>query len=278
MGVPSLSRRERAKIDWAFLRAVHSIEPELHAATPRRVARRASKRRDPLARLSHLVLGGALIFTLVLGALLGLWAGFAALIFPLGATTTATVLAHERTPGGESELDGGASTLLHFEFWDAKHARLYRGTWPVSDAVAAALPDGSTTPARYFPFAPGVRPLLATGDSPWAHIIVMGTMGLLMLAIGGVPLRAFFPRMGVNPVKNGVPTVGVVVARQGDCATLWFQVSDERGQTRVLESSQIVSPTFWESHAVGAPITVLHQARPPHRALVYADGDWIALA
>lgn len=245
VGVPSLSRRERAKIDWAFLRAVHSIEPELHAATPRRVARRASKRRD---------------------------------IFPLGATTTATVLAHERTPGGESELDGGASTLLHFEFWDAKHARLYRGTWPVSDAVAAALPDGSTTPARYFPFAPGVRPLLATGDSPWAHIIVMGTMGLLMLAIGGVPLRAFFPRMGVNPVKNGVPTEGVVVARQGDCATLWFQVSDERGQTRVLESSQIVSPTFWESHAVGAPITVLHQARPPHRALVYADGDWIALA
>ena len=270
----SLSRRERAEIDWAFLAAVHDIEPELRAPVPRRVRSRSAGR-DWLGRLSRWVLAGALWGTLALGAVLLLYAGFAALIFPLGATTTATVTAHQKLRASDSNFNSDSSLVLRFKFAPPGDAKLYRGSWPAD--AKTAIPVGATAPVRYFPFAPGALPILQSGDAPWGHIIVMAMMGLIMLFIGGVPLRAFFSGAGKELVRRGAPTLGVVVARQGDCATIWFRVANERGQG-TIEFSQVLSATAWTRLAVGAPLTVLYDPRRPQRALVYADADFAARA
>lgn len=270
----SLSRRERAEIDWPFLAAVHDLEPELRARAPRRVTARAANR-DWLGRFSRFVLASALWGTVTLGAVLLLYAGFAALIFPLGATTTATITAREPLRASDPNFDSDQSLVLRFKFSPAASARVYRGSWPAETKSAA--PVGARVRVRYFPFAPGALPILESGDAPWGHIGAMGMMGLIMFFIGGVPLRAFFSGAGKELVKRGVPTLGVIVARQGDCATIWFRTTNERGQNTV-EFNQILAPTTWLNLSVGAPLTVLYDPRRSQRALVYADADFVARA
>lgn len=270
--------RER-EIDWPALEAAHAIEPELRQNPPRRVVSRAQPAKWG-ARLRGCAGGGclgcALSAIFVLGLFLSLWAGLALLILPFGTTTQGTITAHELTRGQSPRYGSSESYLLTFEFRPPGAARTYQGEGAVGGETFLRLRDGDSTKVRYFAFAPGLRPLLEEGVSPWLMILFVGPLGLLMLLIGGLPVLGLLPQPGKRLVKRGVPVAAIVTARAGNNATFCFRVSNAQGETRVIEATQYISPQSATHPPVGAVVTVLFDPRRPQRALIYQACAWRA--
>lgn len=276
----SLSERERENINWLALESKHLVEPELLAPPPRRVGARAPQV-GIVTRLRGCLgngcLGCGLGAMFVFGFFLSLWAGLALLILPFGSTTTGKITRHELTRGKSPRYGSTTeSYLLYFEFRPPGAGRSYSGEGAVNGETFVKLQNGAPAKVRYFAFAPGLRPFLEAGISPWFSILLLGPLGLLMLVIGGLPLLGFLPRPGKNLVKHGVPVAALIVARDGNNVTFCFRVSNASGATRVIETSE-----KWMSNAgaileIGSTATALFDARNPQRALIYARCAWKA--
>lgn len=267
----------RADVDWAAVEARWQLEPELKRAPPRRVRARGESTGCG-AMIRNAFLGCALTGVFALGLMLSLWAAFAVLILPFGSTTSGTITQHEITSGSNPRYGsrGGGNYFLHFEFSPPGNAQIYRGEWPVDGDTFLKLRDGEAASVRYFALAPGLRPTLEAGTSPWFHVLFLGPLGLLLLVVGGLPLLSFLPRSrkGKKLVARGLPVAGLVMATQNNRAEFWFRVTNARGQTRVIEAHQRL-PTAHSTRA-GDVVTVLFDKRRPQRALIYATGEWRA--
>ena len=262
-------------VDWAAVEARWQLEDELRSAPPRRAVSRAPKTGCG-ARIGAPFLGCALLGMFVLGFFLSFWAGLAVLILPFGNTTQGTITHHELTNSRSPRYGNSQSYMLQFEFVPVGGAAKYSGEWPVNGATFTRLRDGSETKVRYFPWAPGLRPLLEDGISPWLHILFMGPIGLVLLVAGGLPLLGFLPqsRAGKRLVQRGAATAGIVVEVKSGRAIFWFRVHDARGETRTIETSQSVSQV-WDLQP-DQVVTVLFDARRPQRAAIYRLCGWRA--
>ena len=198
-----------------------------------------------------------------LGLFLCLWAGLALLILPFGSTTTGTITAHELTRGAP-EMDA-----LHFKFRPPGAARAYQGQGTVRGETFLELRDGDPAKVRYFAWAPGLRPSLEAGVSPWLSVLFLGPLGLLMLVVGGLPLLGLLPPPGQKLVRRGVPVAAVVVASEGNNAVFCFRASNAFGDKRVFEVSQHLASDSTPL-VVGAVVTALFAPRNPKRALIYS--------
>ena len=265
-------------IDWAAVQGRWQLEAELQKPAPRRVVSRAPKVGCG-ARIGAPFLGCALLGMFVLGFFLSLWAGLAVLILPFGATTTGVITAHELTRGRSPRYGDSESYMLNFEFKPRANLAKYSGEWPVNGSTFLRLKDGDETRVRYFPFAPGLRPMLEAGVSPWFSILFLGPLGLLLLAVGGLPLLGMLPqgRAGKRLVKRGSTAPGLIVKYEFGTFTFWFRVTNAQGETRVIEAKQSVNPQTQNEIGVGDVATVLFDARRPQRATIYRVCGWRAL-
>ena len=265
-------------IDWDAVRARWQLESELQPAPPRRAVSRAPKVGCG-ARLGAPFLGCGVLAMFLLGLCLSLWAGLAVLILPFGSTTTGRITQHELTRGRSPRYGNSESYLLYFEFSPHGNSAKYSGEWPVNGATFTRLQDGDETSVRYFPFAPGLRPTLEEGISPWFHILFLGPLGLLLLVVGGVPLLAMLPqgRAGKRLVQRGLAAPGLIVKYEFGTYTFWFRVANARGETRTIEARQRAGVADANRIEVGDVATVLFDARRPNRALIYRVCGWRAL-
>lgn len=259
-----------AEVDWAAVEARWQLEAELRAGPPRRVIARAPKTGCG-ARIGNSCLGCALTGMLVLGFFLSLWAGLAVLILPFGNVTQGTITQHELTRGRSPRYGNSESYMLQFAFAPNGNTARYSGEWPVDGATFLRLRDGDETTVRYFPLAPGLRPILEEGVSPWLHILFMGPLGLLMLAIGGAALTAFLPpsRADKPLVKRGIAAPGLVIERANNRVQFWFRVANAQGETRTIEATRTLANRSWSAVQPGEVATILFDARRPQRALIY---------
>lgn len=264
-------------IDWAAVQARWQLEAELQKPPPRRAVSRAPKAGCG-ARIGAPFLGCALLGMFVFGFFLSLWAGLAVLILPFGNTTTGVITAHELTRGRSPRYGNSESYLLYFEFRPNGNQTKYNGEWPVNGATFTHLQDGDETTVRYFPLAPGLRPMLEEGISPWFHILFLGPLGLLLLVVGGLPLTGMLPqaRTGKRLVRRGAATAGLIVNAESGKVTFCFRVINSTGETRTIEGKQMVSAREQNRIEVGAVATVLFDARRPTRAAIYRVCGWRA--
>lgn len=264
-------------VDWPVVEARWQLEAELCPSPPRRAVSRVPKTGCG-ARIGNSCLGCALTGIFVLGFFLSLWAGLAVLILPFGNTTQGTITHHELTHSRSPRYGDSQSYMLQFEFVPHGGAAKYRGEWPVNAATFTRLRDGNEATVRYFPFAPGLRPLLEDGISPWLHILFMGPLGLLMLVIGGLPLSGFLPqsRAGRRLVQRGIAASGIIIERKNGRVIFWFRVHNARGETRTIEASQSVNGQVWDLQPEQV-VTVLFDAHRPQRAVVYRLCGWRAV-
>lgn len=196
-------------INWQEIEARWQIEPELRAKTPRRVLS-CTETAGCGGRTLGCFVGAMMSFMFLVGALMSVWAGLALLILPFGAPSTGTVTRHEMTVSS-GRRKGTESFFLHFKF--ARNGHNYVGEWPVSRQTFSQTLDGDAVKVRYFPLAPGMRPLIEEGASPWFHVWGLGPLGLLMLGVSGVILLAFWaPRRGRTLVRRGVAAPAIVVS------------------------------------------------------------------
>lgn len=265
------------KINWADVQERWEIEPELEKSPPRRMVSRAPKAGCG-ARIGAPFLGCALLGMFALGLFLSLWAGMALIILPFGSTTTGKITRHENTSGRGARINDSESYLLYFEFAPHEKSAKYRGEWPVGGQMFTRLRDGDDAKVRYFPLAPGLRPLLEEGVSPWLHILFLGPMGLLLLVIGGLPLLGMLPveRADKRLVARGAATAGVIVKAEFGRVTFCFRVVSATGETRTIEIRQSVSANDQMRIEVGAVATVLFDTRRPNRAVIYRLCGWRA--
>ena len=266
-------------IDWAAVQGRWQLEAELQQAPPRRVVSRAPKVGCG-ARIGAPFLGCGLLGMFLLGFLLSLWAGLAVLILPFGNTTTGVITAHQLTRGRSPRYGDSESYMLSFEFAPNANAAKYSGEWPVNGATFTHLQDGDETTVRYFPFAPGLHPMLEAGISPWFQILFLGPLGLLLLVVGGLPLLGMLPqsRGAKRLVQRGLAAPGLIVKYEFGAFTFWFRVTNASGETRTMEAKQSVSTDDKNQVEVGDVATVLFDARRPRRAAIYRVCGWRALA
>ena len=265
------------EIDWAAVQGRWQLEAELQKSPPRRVVSRAAKAGCG-ARLGAPFLGCGLLAMFVLGFFLSLWAGLALLILPFGSTSTGIITAHQLTRGHSPRYGDSESYMLSFEFRPGAGAAKYSGEWPVNGATFTRLQDGDEAIVRYLPLAPGLRPMLEEGVSPWFHILFLGPLGLLLLVVGGLPLLAMLPpsRAGKRLVQRGAATAGVIVKSDAGKVIFCFRVNNATGETRIIEVEQRRGAGDWSWLNAGAVATVLFDTRRPNRALIYRLGQWRA--
>ena len=266
-----------ADVNWADVQARWQLETELQKSPPRRVVSRAP-RLGCGARIGAPFLGCALLGMFTLGFFLSLWAGLAVLILPFGNVTNGVITRHELTRGRSPRYGNSQSYLLYFEFRPNGGAAKYSGEWPVNGATFTRLRDGDEASVRYFPLAPGLRPMLEAGVSPWFHILFLGPLGLLLLVVGGLPLLGMLPQSRANKrlVQRGLTAPALIVKHEFGALTFWFRATDARGETRTLEAKQRINVNA-ETIEVGDVATVLFDARRPQRAVIYRVCGWRAL-
>ena len=265
------------EIDWIAVENRWQIEPELQRAPPRRVVARGEKL-GCRGMMGHTCLGCGVLGVFALGLMLSLWAGLALLILPFGSTTSGVITQHEITNGRSPRYgSSGENYFLHFQFSPPGQTTIYTGEWPVNGDTFLDLKDGAKAQIRYFAFAPGLRPMLEAGTSPWFHVLFLGPLGLLMLVVGGLPLLAFLPRLrpGKRLVKRGAAVAGLVTRIEGQRAHFLFRVSNARGETRIIEATQHAGNRTGRI-TVGEVVTVLFEPRRPTRALIYQLCEWRA--
>lgn len=260
-------------IDWATVQARWQLEAELQISPPRRAVSSA-----PRLGCGAPFLGCALLGLFVLGFFLSLWAGLAVLILPFGNTTTGTITAHQLARGRSPRYGDSESYLLNFQFQAGANSAQYNGEWPVNGATFTRLKDGDETPVRYFPFAPGLRPMLEAGVSPWFTILVLGPLGLLLLVVGGLPLLGMLPqsRGAKRLVKRGLTAPGIIVNYEFGAFVFCFRVQNVSGETRTIESRQAVNANNKDKVEIGDVATVVFDARRPQRAAIYRVCGWRA--
>ena len=264
------------EIDWDAIENRWRLEAELQSAPPRRVVSRAPKSGCG-ARLGAPFLGCALLGMFTLGLFLSLWAGLAVLILPFGNVTNGTITRHELTRGRSPRYGDSQSHLLYFEFRPNGGAAKYTGEWPVNGATFTRLRDGDETSVRYFPLAPGLRPMLKEGVSPWFHILFLGPMGLLLLVVGGLPLLGMLPQSRADKrlVQRGLTAPALIVKTEIGALTFWFRVIGANGETRTVEVKQRINVNA-ETIKAGDVATVVFDARYPQRAMIYRAIGWRA--
>ena len=265
------------EIDWAAIENRWQIEPELRRTPPRRVVARGEKL-GCRGMMGQSCLGCGVFGVFILGLMLSLWAGLALLILPFGSTTKGTITQHEITSGHSPRYgSSGENYFLHFQFSPPGQSTIYSGEWPVGGDTFLDLPDGAETQVRYFAFAPGVRPMLEAGVSPWFHVLFLGPLGLLMLVCGGLPLLAILPqaRPGKRLVKRGVAAPGIVTQIDGHYAHFLFRVSNAHDETRVIEATNFAGDNVGRVME-GEVVTILFEPRRPVRARIYQLCEWRA--
>lgn len=261
-------------INWPDIEAKWHLEPELRGKIPRRVAPRGEVSGCG-RRVFGCFLGAMMSFMFLVGLMMSVWAGLALLILPFGSRTEGAVTRHETTISS-GRHKGTESYFLHFRF--ARNGHNYFGEWPVSRKIYLGTRDGEAVQVRYFSFAPGLRPLIESGASPWFHVWALGPLGLLMLSVSGIVLLGFWnPKSGKKLVRRGIATPAIVVAcsapqdQKRAAATYLFRAN---GQT--WEKTHHFARPEWATTTEGAILTVLHHHKRPQRALIYQFCDYRA--
>ncbi|BCM91891.1 hypothetical protein IAD21_03768 [Abditibacteriota bacterium] len=251
------------EVDWESIDARFFPPPELQQTIPRRIAPRDSEDMGCRARLERGCLGGCLLPIFLLGLLLMFWGGLAALILPLGTTTTGMVTQRERGNGSDSTY------FLHFRFQVGDSQYESQGQVPTEKWKRVRI--GDPVRVRYFPFAPGLRPLLADDFSPWASVFGLGTLGLLMTGVAGLPLTGMATRRrGKKLVRDGIVTPAFIVGRDEQKSQFILLVRDRNGRTFEIKERT----TGNISYAVGQVETALYLANKPGSARLYRGLDW----
>ena len=217
------------EVKWDAVDAHFKAPPELLQPLPRRVLPRDGEDMGCRARLGRGCLGGCLLPLFVLGLLMALWGGLAALILPLGKQTTGVVFERER--------GNGSDTTYNLKFRFRANERGYEGHWLVPVEKWKRTQIGDSVRVRYFPFAPGMQPLIEDGASPWTLILVIAPFGCLMMGIFGLPLwGAMSGRSGKRLVKRGLVAPAFVTRRDDARNTVAFLVRDENGRVHEVEA------------------------------------------
>ncbi len=269
-----MTEQFRGEIDWDVIESNWQLEPELRQKIPRRVSLRGEKVGCG-GRIFGCFIGGMLVFMFAVGLMMSVWAGLALLILPFGAPTEGRVTRHEMTVSS-GRRKGTQSFFLYFRF--ARKGRNYVGEWPVSRRIYVETLDGAAVKVRYFPLAPGLRPIIEEGASPWFHVWGLGPLGLLMLGVSGVVLTGFFvPKSGKSLVRRGVAAPAIIVSRTfadaGKSAAITYLF---RAQNRTWQKTRRLNRVQNAPFDVGTILTVLHHPRWPQRALIYRFCDFIA--
>lgn len=262
------------EIDWPAIEAKWHLEPELRQKIPRRVAARGEKSGCG-GRFFGCFLLPMLSLMLCTGLMMSIWAGLALLILPFGSQTGGVVTRHEMTVSS-GRRKGTESFFLHFRF--AHGGQKYGGEWPVSRSIYTKTLDGDAVKVRFFPFAPGLRPLIESGASPWFSVWGLGPLGLLMVGVSGLILPSLFQiKHGRKLVRGGVATPAMVVSRTNAEAgdrTMISYLFRANGQT--WEKTRQMNSVEPISGQVGTVFTVLHHPKHPRRALIYRLCDYRA--
>ncbi|RYX85655.1 hypothetical protein EON83_04770 [bacterium] len=252
-------------IDWQDIEARFSPPPELQAPTPRRVIPRNNEEVGLRARTERGCLAGCLLPMLLLGLMCMFWGGLAALILPLGTTTTGIVTGRERGNGREKTY------FLDFRFQANTHTYQAQGQVPTEKWKHTNI--GDTVRVRYFPFAPALRPLLADDFSPWASILGMGIMGFLLVGVSALPLLALATeRRDKRLVSIGLTTPAFIIAHDTTKNQLTLLFRDQEGRTREIKARP-KSTTFYQ---IGQIQTALYLPNRPQNAYLYNELDWKA--
>ncbi len=112
------------EVDWEEVHRLYLPPSELRAPVPRRVVRRDGTNTGCRARIGNSCLGCALLPIFLIGFMLVLWAGLAALILPFGAPATGKVTGREPFSGKRD-----ATYNLKFRFRAGRGE--YSGEWLV---------------------------------------------------------------------------------------------------------------------------------------------------
>ncbi len=252
-------------VDWSAVHARFEPPLELLQPLPRRVARRE---KPPTTR--ERLIRGCLSFFLapmfLLGALMTWWGGLAALILVLGVTTLGTVTTRESGDGRDSTY------FLGFRF--RASGGNHKGEWQVPVARWRQTRIGDPVKVRYFPFAPGLRPIIEDGISPWVSILAVAPLGVLIAGVAGLSLLGFWaPPDGKNWVRRGRLAPAFITRRDDDYSRLVFLLRDENG--RVYEvHTRVGDSTAFDA---GAVETALYLPGQPDRARLYRALGWKAV-
>lgn len=262
-----MTKNYEREINWREIEARWMLESELRGPLPRRVVAREGKIGCG-ARVFNGCLSLFMLFMLGVGLMMVIWAGLALVILPFGNTTPATVTRHETTQGGRR---GQISHFLHFRF--AHNGKNYVGEWPVSQDFYWRTRDGGEVTARYFPFAPGARPMLEKGTTPWLHILGLGPLGFTMTGVSGLILLGFLtPKSGKKFVKRGVAAPAIVVSMDEENRKIVLLF---RAKEQTFEIQRKV-PNRFSRPVLGAVKTVLFLPKSPKKAQIYDFCDFAA--
>lgn len=246
-----------------------SPPPELIAPVPRRVVPRDGQSTGCRAKAGNSCLGCLLLPMFLVGFMLALWAGLAALILLFGSSTTGKVTEREPFSGRRD-----ATYNLRFRFSTARGE--YTGEWLVRPDVWQRTRAGDAVKVRYFAFAPGVRPLIEEGISPWTSILGWGPLGFVFMGISGLPLLGLLsPRRGKRLVRHGLTAPAFISARDLERGELEFLLL--LPGARAVEIKTRISRAQLEQWEVGSVQTALYFPAHPGRARLYQTLDWRAL-
>ena len=263
-----MTRNYDREIHWSEIEARWNLESELRQKIPRRVMARDGEKTGCGERIFGGCLSLFMLFMFGVGLMMVIWAGLALVILPFGNATPATVVRHEATQGGRR---GQTSYFLHFRF--QHNGRDYNGEWSVSEDFYQRTRDGEIVTARYFPFAPGARPMLERGTTPWLHILGLGPLGFLMVGVSGLILLGFLmPKRGKNLVKRGLvaPAIVVAIDDENQKITLLFRLGEQTFEIQRKIENRFSMPSL------GAVVTVLFPPKSPKKAKIYDFCDFRA--
>lgn len=251
------------EVDWEDIDARFSPPPELLGKMPRRVVARDRAEGSCRARLERGCLSGCLAPIFLLGVMMVLWAGLATLILPLGTQGRGVVT--------ECEQGNGLQSTYFVAFRFRANDRDYMGSWQVGTERWRRTRNGDQVTVRYFAFAPGMRPILEEGVSPWAAVLGLGPLGLLMMGIGGISLMGMMSgRAGKQLVRRGIVVPVVVASNVGEEVT--FLLRDDEGRTLEIKARSREGMMN-----MGAIETALYLPGRAKDAQLYRDLHWRAV-
>jgi hypothetical protein len=244
------------------------VPPELRAPVPRRVVPRDKSGTSCRAKTGNSCLGCLLLPMFLIGFMLAFWAGLSALLLPFGAPATGTVVEREPFSGRRD-----AAYNLKFRFRTPRGE--YSGDWLVRPDFWKRVRVGDPVKVRYFPFAPGLHPLVEEGLSPWTAILGWAPLGFLFMGVSGLPLAGFLtPRRGKRLVQRGLVAPVFISSRDLERGEIEFLLCLPDG--RVLEIKTLLARAVLDSLRPGRIRTALYFPSHPNRARLYDVLDWRA--
>lgn len=251
------------EVKWDAVDARFSPPPELDQPLPRRVRPRNGGDESCRARMERGCLSGCMLPIFVLGVLMVLWSGLAALIMPLGTPTTGTITGRE--PGN------GSDSTYFLKFGFRAGSGTYNGEWQVRTERWKRTRVGDPVHIRYFSFAPGMQPVIEDGLSPWSAVFGLGPFGLFIAAIGSLPFLTLFERRsGKRLVRRGLVAPAFVVKCDNREKKITFLIRDKNG--RAMEVEVPVKDVAY--HYAGQTEVALFPKGHPEKARLYRWLDW----